>query len=234
MYAVWLAAQLAFCRLPGRWFEFCSDNMMVVAYLCNGGGSDRWMTSYARRIHVEAEGQRCGVYTARWVRGLTDNQEADFLSRWVDHDDWEISASTVQIIRASLGAWSIDRFADQNNAKHERFNSLCPLPESAGVDAFAQSWSRGTNLLVPPVQLIARCLAQVVENQARAIILVPVWTAHEWWPLLLLVSIRSVRLGRASECLVPGPSGSFEPGRNPAWKWEAHLVCGRRASAWRS
>jgi hypothetical protein len=141
MYAVWLAVQLAFCRLPGWWFEFCSDNMMVVAYLCNGGGSDWWMTLYVWRIHVEVEAQWCGVYMARWVCGLTDNQEADFLLWWVDHDDWEISASMVQIIQASLGAWSINWFANQNNVKHEQFNSLCLLLELAGVDAFVQSWS---------------------------------------------------------------------------------------------
>jgi hypothetical protein len=233
LYAAWQAALLAFPRLPGRWFEFKSDNMMVVAYLRNGGGSDPWMTAYARLIHQAAAANQCAVYTARWVRGLTDNQDADFLSRWVDHDDWELLPSTVQLLRTQLSEWTVDRFADQNNAKHVVFNSLCPLPESAGVDAFAQSWSLGVSLLVPPLQLVSRCLAQVAENAATAVLLVPVWTAHEWWPLLLLVSVQSIRLGRAVDCLMPGPSGSFEPGRNPAWAYEAHLVCGRRASAWR-
>jgi hypothetical protein len=233
LYAAWQAALLAFPRLPGRWFEFKSDNMMVVAYLRNGGGSNPWMTAYAHLIHQVAAVNQCAVYTARWVCGLTDNQDADFLSRWVDHDDWELLPSTVQLLHTQLSEWTVDRFADQNNAKHLVFNSLCPLPESAGVDAFAQSWSLGVSLLVPPLQLVSRCLAQVAENAATAVLLVPVWNAHEWWPLLLLVSVQSIRLGRAVDCLMPGPSGSFEPGRNPAWAYEAHLVCGRRASAWR-
>jgi hypothetical protein len=139
----------------------------------------------------------------------------------------------VQLLRMQLSEWMVDWFADQNNAKHLVFNSLCPLPESAGVDTFAQSWSLGVSLLVPPLQLVLRCLAQVVENAATVVLLVPVWTAHEWWLLLLLVSVRSIRLGRAVNCLMPGPLGSFEPGRNPAWAYEAHLVCGQRVSAWR-
>jgi hypothetical protein len=94
-----------------------------------------------------------------------------------------------QLLRTQLGEWTVDWFADQNNAKHLVFNSLCPLLELAGVDVFAQSWSFGVSLLVPPPQLVSRCLAQVVENAAMAVLLVPVWTAHEWWPLLLLMSV---------------------------------------------
>jgi hypothetical protein len=33
---------------------------------------------------------------AQWVWGLMDNQEADFLLHWVDHDDWEISPLLVR------------------------------------------------------------------------------------------------------------------------------------------
>jgi hypothetical protein len=189
------------------------------------------MTAYACLIHQAAAANQCTIYMAQWVCRLTDNQDTNFLLWWVDHNNWELLPSMVQLLHTQLSEWTVDWFANQNNTKHLVFNSLCPLLESAGVDVFAQSWSLGVSLLVLPLQLVSWCLAQVVENAATVVLLVPVWTAHEWWPLLLLVSVQSIHLGRVVDCLMPGPLGLFELGWNPVWAYEAHLVCGRRASA---
>ncbi|ELR13538.1 RNAdirected DNA polymerase subfamily protein [Acanthamoeba castellanii str. Neff] len=91
--------------VAGRWVEFESDNVMVVAYLRDGGGPDPWMTDVVRRVWLRAAAEGCGVYNARWIRGSTDNREADWLSRYSDTDDWELSWDTVAELEQQFGGW---------------------------------------------------------------------------------------------------------------------------------
>jgi hypothetical protein len=234
MKAVELAVETLGHYVAGWWVEFESDNIMVVMYLRNGGGPNLWMTDVVRRVWLRAAAKGCGIYNARWIRGSTDNKEADWLSRYSDTDDWELSWDTVAELERQFGGWDVDRFADNLNAKAPRFNSLFGCPGAEAVDAFTQLWSGVRNLLVPPVPLIARVLAHLVEAGAMGILVVPRWTGQDWWPLLLLVSVRRHGLGHGSDFARRGLSGVFEPGRRREWLWEAHEVDGSRAQSWRS
>lgn len=51
------------------------------------------------------------------------NKEADRLSKYVDRDDWEITQEAFQYLNSIWGPFSIDRFANYNNTKCDRFNS---------------------------------------------------------------------------------------------------------------
>jgi hypothetical protein len=46
---------------------------------------------------------------------------------------------------------TIDRFANFNNKKLNRYNSLYWNPGSEAIDAFSQNWQFENNWLVPPV-----------------------------------------------------------------------------------
>jgi hypothetical protein len=108
MWAVLQAALMVCTRVQLRWIEFESDNMMVVAYLKSGGGWDLWMDDVTRRIYMQVVGCQSAIYTARWIRGVTDNVEADRLSHLEDNDDWTLMEWAVARMQRWLGQWTVD------------------------------------------------------------------------------------------------------------------------------
>ena len=51
------------------------------------------------------------------------NQISDFYSKYNDTDNWSIDDNSFYTLSKKFGPFSIDRFADNNNKKTERFNS---------------------------------------------------------------------------------------------------------------
>ena len=84
----------------------------------------------------------------KWIPRVF-NLKADFLSRHVDFDDWETSFDLFKYLDELWGPHSIDRFADENNHKVSRFNSLFYSPNSEAIDAFSQNCGNENNVLVP-------------------------------------------------------------------------------------
>ena len=83
-----------------------------------------------------------------------DNAEADALSREIDLDDWGVSQDFFNEIDRIWGPHTVDRFADNSNAKLSRFNSKFWCAGTSQVDAFSVSWQMENNWLVPPISLI--------------------------------------------------------------------------------
>ena len=54
---------------------------------------------------------------------------------------------------ALWGPHSVDRFANDQNTKLSRFNSLFWTSNCEAVDAFSQNWVDENNWLVPPIFL---------------------------------------------------------------------------------
>jgi hypothetical protein len=63
-------------------------------------------------------------------------------------------------------------FANVDNRKTKRFNSLYWNPGTLGVDAFNSNWSIEVNWLVPPVSLASRAIH------------VSKWPSAPFWPLI--------------------------------------------------
>ena len=79
------------------------------------------------------------------------NAIADHYSKIRDTDDWSIDDKTFQDISRRFGEFTIDRFADNWNAKTARFYSKYFCPNSCGVDAFTEDWGYENNWICPPV-----------------------------------------------------------------------------------
>ena len=95
--------------------------------------------------------------TLSWIpRDLNDR--ADYYSLVTDQDDWGIHPNWLSHICKILGPVDIDRFADVDNRKTNRFNSRFFHPASEATDAFTQSWASDRNWLVPPLYLVERVL----------------------------------------------------------------------------
>ena len=98
---------------------------------------------------------------------------ADALSKTIDHDDWETTAPFFAYLNNLWGPFTIDRFADSNNAKVQRFNSKFMCPGTEGVDAFLSTWKNENNFLVPPVYLAGKVLRHMQYYGTKGVLVVP-------------------------------------------------------------
>ena len=65
-----------------------------------------------------------------------ENEKADYLSKLIDYDDWGVSDDFFEYIDSIWGPHTVDRFANANNKKICRFNSVFWNPGSEAVDCF--------------------------------------------------------------------------------------------------
>ena len=70
-----------------------------------------------------------------------ENSVADFYSRPKDTDDFSIDNKTFYVLQRKLGFCTVDRFADNRNAKTKRFNSKFYCPKTECVNAFLCDWN---------------------------------------------------------------------------------------------
>ena len=73
------------------------------------------------------------------------NNFADLVSKLTDYDDWVVSECLFFYLDSEWGLHTIDRFANVDNKKLDRFNSFFWAPGSEAVDAFYQNWAGENN-----------------------------------------------------------------------------------------
>ncbi|KAL5463210.1 hypothetical protein EMCRGX_G032089 [Ephydatia muelleri] len=132
-----------------RWF---SDNQNVVRIIQVG----------SRKAHLQEQAMRvfetCIAYQIRlepeWLP-REENELADFISRIIDYDDWQVDPECFYVLDGIWGPHSIDRFADNYNSQLPRFNSRFACPGTEAVDAFTVDWGGGeNNWWCPPPSLV--------------------------------------------------------------------------------
>ena len=191
-----------------RWF---TDNQNVVRILQVGSA----------KSHIQVEALKvfkaCIQYNIRlepeWIP-RERNELADYISRIVDYDDWQLDPAVFAMLNALWGPYSVDRFASSYNTQLVRFNSRFASPGTEAVDAFTVDWHGENNWWCPPPSLVPRVIRHMETCKAHGTLVVPCWESAPFWPLLWLegegwapfiVDTRSLPL---SEWLVrPGRSG---------------------------
>ena len=114
------------------------------------------------------------------------NQIADKESRVVrDCCDWMIHPNLFSQIRQVMGPREVDLFASRLTHQLPRFFSWRPDPLAEATDAFTQDWSQCQGYANPPWCLILRTLSKIQREEARVLLIVPVWRTQPWYPLLL-------------------------------------------------
>ena len=161
-----------------RWF---TDNQNV-AHILKVGSKQQHLQTMAlevffltiqNHIHLEPE----------WIpREL--NTQADYLSRIIDYDDWQLNHRVFSDLDRLWGPHTVDRFASNDNTQIERFNSRCWCPGTEAVDAFTVHWAGENNWLCPPITLVARVIRHAQVCQAEGTLIVPAWPSASFWPLL--------------------------------------------------
>ena len=112
------------------------------------------------------------------------NEQADYLSRIVDLDDWMLNPQVFEQLDTLWGPHTVDRFASCDNAQLPRFNSRCWNPGSEAVDAFTVNWRGENNWWCPPVVLIPRVIRHAQICAARGTLIVPHWPSAPFWPII--------------------------------------------------
>ena len=112
------------------------------------------------------------------------NAFADALSREVDFDDWGVSQIFFKFMDSLWSPHSVDRFADDHNAKLKTFNSKYWCSNTSQVDAFAVSWQGENNWLVPPIDLVGQAVKHLKACKAQATLVISYWPSAAFWPIL--------------------------------------------------
>ena len=130
--------------------------------------------------------QFCAKHTIRfevqWIP-RTENEKADYISRLIDFDDWQITPECFLRLEESWGPHIVDCFA---NFLQRNYQDLFPLLESGDIrgDFFVQNLESENCLVVPPVSLFAQTLHYLILQKSRSNIVMPVWPSSSFWPLL--------------------------------------------------
>jgi hypothetical protein len=171
-----VAAKLLNVRV--RWF---TDNQNVARILLVGSKKP-WLQEVALKVFSLSVQFQIKL-EPEWIpREL--NERADFLSRIIDYDDWQLNPVVSSELEEAWGPHSVDRFASFHNCQLPHFNSRCWNPGSEAVDAFTVDWRGENNWWCPPIGLLPRVIRHAQACEAQGSMVVPVWLSAPFWPLL--------------------------------------------------
>ena len=214
--AVYLSVRAFVPFLRGRKVKLFTDNKGVVS-ITEKGSMINELHELSLKIFKYCKENQISLQV-QWVpRDQNDKADA-FLttrlkSRVVDFDDWGVSRIFFQFIDGLWGPHSVDRFADDLNAKLPKFNSKFWCPKTDQVDAFSCNWAGENNWLVPSIALIGKVLKHLHACSAVGTLVIPEWQSSAFWPLLF--SERRPYYHMVSHVLrFDDPYGIFVQGRN--------------------
>lgn len=120
----------------------------------------------------------------QWVP-REQNVRADYISRLIDPDDWQITEEFFHELEDLWGPHTVDCLANYYNCKIKRYFSRFWNPNTSGVDFFVQKLNNENCLVVPPVSIISRVLHYLRNQRAKATVVVPLWPSANYWPLVV-------------------------------------------------
>ncbi|XP_050294576.1 uncharacterized protein LOC126743396 isoform X1 [Anthonomus grandis grandis] len=202
------ASHLSNCNILCR-----VDNTTALAYI-NKMGSVQYpkLNNLSRTIWQWCEERNLFLY-ASYIKSI-DNWEADHESRSLATEtEWALDLPAFMKISSSFGEPEIDLFASRTNAKCGKFVSWLRDPESIAIDAFTLNWNQLKFYAFPPFALILRVLNKIISDNARGILVVPLWTAQPWYPVFLSLLEREPIIFAPYKNLM-----SFNSTPHPLWR----------------
>ena len=176
--------------LCGQTVAVFSDNVTAVAYLRKEGGTrSPLLNTIAQGILHWPESLAIRL-APQFIPG-SNNVLADTLSRphQLPHSEWSLNMT---VFRSLCRQWpvQIDLFATSANHRCSTYFSPYGDPQSAGMDAFLQSWDGLQAYAFPPFAIIPRVLVKFRESRRTELTLVaPHWEQRPWFPDLLQWSL---------------------------------------------
>merc|ERR1712070_1336516 len=109
-------------------------------------------------------------------------QDADDVSKLIDRHNFTLRPFAAEIVSQFLasGSWG-DRFASVLNARCARFNTRFLSAGAEATDALLQPWHGASNYVCAPFSLLPRILDKIEDEQAHALVVLPVWDSRMWF-----------------------------------------------------
>ena len=195
-----------------RWF---SDNQNVVTILNIGSKKPNLQKEALAVFSIAA--QNLIRIEPEWIQ-RTENQQADYLSRIQDRDDWKIHPALFATINLQWGPHTIDRFANNLNTQLPRFNSRFWCPGTEAVDTFTCDWGQEVNWVCPLPYLIPRTIRHASKTSSKGTLIMPTWPSAPYWPMLyparceMASFIKEVWVSpKSQQVVLPGRLGEILP-----------------------
>lgn len=77
----------------------------------------------------------------------------------------------------------MDLFADRLNKKCAKYVAWQRDPDVFQINAFTMNWSKFYFYAFPPFTIILKVLRKIILNEARGLMIVPVWPNQPWFPI---------------------------------------------------
>ncbi len=190
--------------------RFICDNLAVATITGRNASAIpllRWIhkgiAMYARKLGL--------TFWVRWRRRSNEGIKlADALSRALDKDEWLVDVDLLASFSSffDLPAFTLDAFANGQNAIAPAFFSRAWEPRCAGVDFFSQAsfpYAHAFAWLNPPFQqrLLAAVVDCVISWRVRGVLCVPRWLRSTILPLLHRFAQHLVLVSRQCPLYVP-------------------------------
>ncbi len=119
----------------------------------------------------------------KWIP-REENELADSISKYSDSDNWGIDNESFDYLQHEFGTFTVDRFADSQNAKTNRFDSRYHTPGAENINTFTSNWREEFNWVCPPISCIATALKHAKICRSTGVLLIPEWKSSYFWPLI--------------------------------------------------
>ena len=141
-----------------------------------------------------------------------DNVKADSASRkFIDKHEWMLDKVLFDGLCRRFGMPDLDLFASRLNAQIPRYCAWKPDPDALYVDAFSIRWTLVNSVyLFPPFSLLGRCVQKIREEQAKGIVIAPVWKTQPWFSSLMELLVDVPVLLRKKKGLLRIPNREAE------------------------
>ena len=207
----------AFCKNKTRLHMLLKlDNTTAVAYINKIGGTiSASCNKLAKDIWNWAKGQDIWI-TASHVPGIKYTT-ADLRSHlFYDNKEWSLNEKVAKSLFDRFGKPVIDLFASYLNTKCTKYALYKPNPDAYHVNAFSLCWLDLNSYIFPPFSIVGRVLANLAQDRATALVIVPCWETQPWFPQF----VRLVKPG-TTPLLIPAHQHLLQlPGTNfqhPIW-----------------
>ena len=206
------------------------DNTTAISYINHMGGTHSQICNDVTSL-IWSWCKDKGIWlSAAHIPGH-ENFIADYKSRhFQDNKEWSLNFSAFLSLTQLFYFPEIDLFASRLNHVVPKFVSYKPEPGAWATDAFSLNWHSLQFYAFPPFSIIGKVLAKIKQDEARGILIVPLWSTQPWFPTAMsLIVSRPILLKAKRDLLyLPGRSEMVHP-LHKHLNLLAILVSGRRS-----
>lgn len=179
--------------LRGLHVRVQTDSTTALFYVNKGAGRSYSMSALARPLWAAVR-QAGFMLSAEHLAG-SGNTVADALSRRrLSSADWTLSRRAFAMVNRRYGPLTIDAFAEPHNAQLPRFASRYPVPGALRRSGLWADFRRERVYAFPPPSLLPVLFHRLLDLQAQAVVVVPVWPSAPWWALWTRHRLRPVTI----------------------------------------